>query len=264
MMRRSAWFGLSSLTIALTSATAQSTLIGTVSTDSAGKHPLVGVEVMMPSAHKSARTDSSGTYRIDGLAIGHYTVLVRALGYQPSVDSIAIDVADGTLHNVVLSALAQPLDTVRSKSRKVEYISPALRAFEERRRAGFGHFLSDSVLRQFENQSLSQLTRRLPGTMLIRSRNQTYLASTRKSIFTADGSLSAARGSGPPSRCFATVYFDGILIYDQKTSKTAPPNLDDYVVSELAGIEYYGGEAAPPPQFRQSGCGLLLLWTRER
>ena len=41
-----------------------------------------------------------------------------------------------------------------------------------------------------------------------------------------------------------------------------PPNLDDFSVSTLAGVEYYAGGAALPPQFKSSGCGTLLLWTR--
>ena len=43
-----------------------------------------------------------------------------------------------------------------------------------------------------------------------------------------------------------------------------PPNLADINIDQLAGIEFYGGEATSPLGFHQNGCGLLLLWTRER
>jgi hypothetical protein len=43
-----------------------------------------------------------------------------------------------------------------------------------------------------------------------------------------------------------------------------PPNLNDFSVKDLAGVEYYPGDATAPPQYHQSNCGLLLLWTREK
>jgi hypothetical protein len=74
-------------------------------------------------------------------------------------------------------------------------------------------------------------------------------------------------GTGTPrlTNCYATIYFDGVLRYDMGiTPGSPPPELGDFLVTELAGIEYYPGEATAPPGYRHSGCGLLLLWTRER
>src|ERR1043165_383923 len=77
----------------------QSTLIGTVSIDSAGKHPMAGIEVSIPALHLTSKTDSTGTYRLDGLALGKYTVVVRAVGYQPIIAEIQIEAPDATLQN---------------------------------------------------------------------------------------------------------------------------------------------------------------------
>jgi hypothetical protein len=66
---------------------------------------------------------------------------------------------------------------------------------------------------------------------------------------------------------------DGVMLFDlQATSRLQsaggqpppPPSMDDINVNELAGVEFYAGEATAPPGYRQSGCGLLMLWTREK
>ena len=45
-----------------------------------------------------------------------------------------------------------------------------------------------------------------------------------------------------------------------------PPNLRSMDVSTYAGVEFYQGGSTLPPQYNitDSGCGVLLLWTRER
>jgi len=233
-------------------AAAQSTLVGSVTSDSAHKHPLIGVEVSIPSLHKGARTDSTGTFRIDGLTIGSYAILVRAVGYQPTIDDVSIDVPDGNLRDFVLPPLAQPLDTVRTKSTRVDYISPALRGFEDRRKSGQGHYLSEAQLRTMDNQRVSDVISRFPGVSV--GRNAT------KSV-----AMSSRTGG------FCRVYLDGIEMKDMSARpvrgrggpQNVPPNLNDFSVDQLAGMEFYGGGATAPLGFGQGGC-LLLLWTRER
>jgi hypothetical protein len=64
------------------------------------------------------------------------------------------------------------------------------------------------------------------------------------------------------------VYLDGMRLYDaivaSRSRAMTPPNLNDFSVKDLAGVEYYPGDATAPPQYHQSNCGLLLLWTREK
>ncbi|HEY6218461.1 MAG TPA: carboxypeptidase regulatory-like domain-containing protein [Gemmatimonadaceae bacterium] len=235
-------------TILAASVGAQSTLVGTVSRDSAGRQPVVGIEVSIPSQHAVSRTDSTGTYRLDGLKIGTYTVVVRSVGYQPIIAEVAIEVPDATLQNFMVEPLAQPLDTVHSKDRKVDYISPKLRAFEERRREGFGHFLSEAQLRQMDSRQMSEVISRFPGLTVGRNQMKSVAISTRKN-------------------CSVAVYLDGIETKDPPTrpnQKPQPPNLNQFSIDLLAGIEFYAGEAAAPMGFGQNGCGMLLLWTRER
>lgn len=241
-------------------AVGQGLVAGTVTSDTAHKRPLVGVEVSIPAVHKSTRTDSTGFYHIDGLAIGRYTVSVRAVGRQPRIDTLTVTSDDAVLHDFVLTDLAYPLDTVVSASEKTGFVSPAMRGFDERRKLGFGHFYPQEVLRKNDNDKLTDFARRIPGAKLIRSGTHTYLASSRRS-----GQAAILNSNRP---CFATVYVDGVLIFDSKSTPRQlaalpPPDLQDFNVNDLGAIEFYGGEATAPPGFRQSGCGLLLIWSRE-
>lgn len=231
----------------------QSILVGVVTSDSAGKRPVANAEVSLSTPPRSVRADSSGSYRIDGLSRGHYVVTVRSIGYIARYDSVTIDSEDATLRNFVLTQRVEQLAPVVTKAAKVNYISPMLRGFEDRRAEGFGHFIPEATLRTKDNERLSDIiTAYAPGLTLVRKAQSSYAASTRK-------------GSVATKTCYATIYLDGVLLYDlSRTNVPLPPSMDDFNVNQLAGVEYYAGEATAPLGYRNSGCGLLLLWTREK
>ena len=255
---------------ALRTADAQrSILVGTVTFDSAGKHPVANAMVALsaPAPPRSVRTDSLGSYRIDGLSQGRVVVVVRAIGYVAVHDTVVIDSDDATLHNVVIPRQLVELGVVVSTATKIEYNSPMLRGFEDRRAEGFGHFIPEATLRTKDNERLSDIIRAYaPGLQLRQSNGQTYAISGRnsKTGVTAIGDH-RARGTAPAG-CYATIYLDGVMLFDLQLSDASvtPPSLADFNINQLAGVEYYGGEATAPPGYRNSGCGLLLLWTREK
>ena len=70
---------------------------------------------------------------------------------------------------------------------------------------------------------------------------------------------------GDKEMCWLTVYMDGVLTYSRKNGGP-PPNFKDIATNQFAGVEFYAGGASLPAQYNasDSGCGTLLLWTRER
>ena len=63
---------------------------------------------------------------------------------------------------------------------------------------------------------------------------------------------SVTRGAG----CRVNLYVDGAPWSD--------PDLDKLPVNAFAGVEYYVGASVPALYYRNSECGVLLLWTRDR
>ena len=69
------------------------------------------------------------------------------------------------------------------------------------------------------------------------------------------------------AQCPVTLYLDGVRIYDSaKDTLDQMPDLSRYNTRDYAAVEFYAGGASVPIRYNEtsSGCGVLLLWTRER
>jgi len=238
------------------------TLLGSVVRDTAD-NVLGGAEVSLPMQGRTTTTNYRGEFRIDGLAAGKYLVVVRHVGFAALRDTIELTAAKMMERVFMLTPQAAQLDSVVVNAAPRKYISPALRGFEERSKAGFGHFFSDSALRKNDERQLSSLLRQMPGGMVgMGNHGAAFFVSSRKLC------LGSSMGRCNPPNCYVTVYLDGAVIYSPAAIRPPPPapDMNRIPVRELAGVEFYPGTATVPPQFStpNDGCGTLLLWTRER
>ena len=67
--------------------------------------------------------------------------------------------------------------------------------------------------------------------------------------------------------CFATVYIDGVKVYDPVAMQGSQPyDFARKSPKDYAMVEFYPGSASTPAEFStwNSPRGTLLLWTRER
>jgi hypothetical protein len=57
-----------------------------------------------------------------------------------------------------------------------------------------------------------------------------------------------------------------MLLYDESGMGADPPDATRIPVSDLGGVDFYAISATAPVQYNKtgSGCGVLLIWTRER
>jgi hypothetical protein len=165
-------------------------------------------------------------------------------------------------------AQAATLDTVHTIAQQQRYLSPALRAFEDRRLSGNGgHFISDRVLRRNENSTLANVIRgRIPGVTF----SGPFLVSSRKQC---NGPAFAGACRAP--NCYVAIFVDGVLefrsqmaaeIRDQTQLRATIPDLAHLNVSDYAGVEFYADAASAPIGMHSDddGCGSLYLWTREK
>lgn len=224
--------------------------------------PVSGADVWIPTLDAHVSTDSSGQFHFDGLSAATLFVQVRRLGFPVLRDTVTVASGVVTTRDFAFSSAATQLDTNRTIASSLRRVSPSLQAFEARRaRMPAGDFLSDSTLRMHDGENLSSvIVGRLSGLALLPGhRGASYLASSR-----ARCSGNALRGCKP---CYTTVYIDGTLIYSAISDQNVdPPDATRLRVSEMAGIEWYPNGGSAPPEYNKtdSGCGVLLLWTRER
>lgn len=238
--------------------------------DSSGA-PLFGVEVQLLDAPLSARTDSSGRYRLASVVPGLHVVSARKLGFEPA--SLVVEVAasgiaraDFTMTAARVVSLA-PI-TVRSTS-SGGLTAPA--AFHERMSSGQGKFLTDSDLVRLHPRLLSDVIRRVAGL-----------------VVTPNGQVFSGRGvvtlNTDACRYGVPIFVDGVQVgggnvgdpeslTDDALSRkpdfinptsTSKSVLDQLKPASVAGIEIYSGPATAPASIAGavSSCGAILIWTK--
>jgi hypothetical protein len=229
--------------------------------DEQSGEPIEGVEVADILNGNKSLTSKTGTVSLFFLPDGGGVVRLRKVGYEVQTLTIPISPADTTPVTIVLSHAQRLSAVVVNDSAPNKYISPLLRGFEERRHGGLGHFITDSIFRRDESHTMADIiTSHMPGLMAVAgpggSKN---LVSSRKMC------------SGPALRqcrqsdCYVAVYVDGAKTYDAQMGRTMLPDFARMSPVEYAAAEFYQG-AEIPPQYNAtgSGCGVLLLWTREK
>jgi hypothetical protein len=248
-----------------------SVLSGTIARDSAGT-AVAGAEVLLPALKRSAMTNDAGAFRLEKLPAGRYEVIVRHIGFEPLIDTVQLDQGTQVDRRFLLIEKPAALEPTVTTAPERKYIAPALRDFEERRRQGFGHFITDEELRKDESRDMANIILgHMPGLTRFRVPNdgqgghgQTYIGTTRKC---GDGPAFLSCRSGG-SYCPVTLYVDGVVVFNSANNKSTAdiPDLMLFRGADYAGIEYYAGGASMPTKFNftSSGCGVLLLWSRER
>jgi hypothetical protein len=225
---------------------------------------VAGADVWLPLLDRHATTDSAGAFTVDGLPAGPLLVQVRSIGYSVLRDTITITAGQETAHAYALFSRATQLDTVHTVASGTQHLSPGLRGFEDRRSThGGGYFITDSTLRRFGDQPLSSIIMsRVAGVTMVPGRSgASYLVSARKPC------SGAVLTHCVSPNCYVTTYIDGVLAYSAGSASGAePPDIARINVNELAGVEFYSMTGTGPPEYNStgSGCGTLLLWTRER
>jgi hypothetical protein len=184
-------------------------------------------------------TGANGRFRILALPAGQYILVVRRLGYAPT--STALNVTGGdTLHlSFALEKIATALDTVVVAAKQTSWRAAE---FEERRKLGFGQFISQAD---------------------IEKRNALYVGDLVRTLLSVDvkeGRGSQIAYSHREGNCAFQVFLDGAPLPPPVNLKDLPRPRD------LAGIELYSGAATIPLQYKTNRgggfCGVILVWTK--
>ena len=206
--------------------------------------PLTDALVRLPNLGRAVRTDWIGEARIAGVKSGDTRIEVRKLGYAPA--DITLPVKGDSVGPVfMLERATSELDTVRVFG---QVVPRRLEEFETRRHMGIGRFLTDSVFEKERARSLPlAMSMHFPGIRVV----QDPVIPSHFSLMSTRSSTTLSRGAG---FCRVDVYLDGMRYLD---------DIDAIRPYEVAGVEFYTMETAPPQYRRGTGsCQVVLIWSK--
>ncbi|HEX2166440.1 MAG TPA: carboxypeptidase regulatory-like domain-containing protein, partial [Longimicrobiales bacterium] len=219
-------------------------IYGTVVDDTA-RGPVDGAEVDL--LHEGAAvagtvTDSLGRFTIAAPRAGTYGLVVRhAVFMTYQVDSVTLGTGESVTLQIRLGRQAVPLEPLVVTARRSRR---GLAGFDERRRAGFGHFIVREDITTRAAGQLTDVLRNVPGLSFRRLRR--------------GGVLTQMRG-GASGRCAPAMWVDGIQMQESEQS-----TLDQIFAPDMIeAVEVYSSHATAPAQYVSGTCGVILFWTRQ-
>lgn len=214
--------------------------------DTSSGQPISGA--MVSAGRVRAETNARGEAVLRALPAGAVTIEARRVGYvtarvqatveadgAPSMISVPLAVDPVVLRRLRVTAAALPR-------------SPLLRDFYIRKATwGSGHFLTREDFGRDGQTSLSSAMRRIPGVYVMTDPNGRTQLRFNKNVNEIVG-----------GDCVPIVFLDG-------NRYGSVQDLDhEFQALLIEGVEVYNG-ARVPPQFNggNSGCGVIVVWSRQ-
>lgn len=232
--------------------------------------PIDSVEVRDMLTGNFAYTTATGTLSLFFVDTAGSLLRIRKFGYTPV--TMFVGNAPGLPPvTLTLEPAAQRLPAVVTRDSARKYLSPALNAFEERRKTGMGYFLSEAELRKEDNRPLANILRSHMGTLAV----QDIIVGGQRVTIAA-----SRRSNG--GNCPVDVYLDGVSLGSNAQNggtlailgkrggggtalQQGYVDLTQFQATDFAAIEFHNvGDMPAEFAHTGSGCGALYFWTRER
>ncbi len=215
--------------------------------------PIVGARVTLVGWESAARTDSSGRFLFAQVPGGSTTLDVRAPGIEPVRMPVSLRTGAQARNEVTIVATpaAQTLAPVTVVDRRSEVLIRS--GFEQRRQVGMGRFVDEAMLSKMPMISTTSVLAQYPGMITRQGARGTRL-------FMRDQTGRV---------CSPTVWVDGAQ-YRAGAEHEGEGAVDIDLLADptrIAGIEIYRRMNQAPLQFAgttQSGCGVIVIWRKER
>ena len=264
-----------SLLAASSTLQAQTLIRGTVRADST-LTAIHGAFVMLMgvdgSAVASAVSGSDGGFLLHAEP-GRFLLHVRRVGYSPTVTPEFELPAAGTgvELTVLLPQDALVLDTVAVEGEAEPFAPGPLRGFYERKRRGWGLFLTREEIEAKNPGQATDIFRNMAGVRVVsKGGRQWSIRMVRAGASLGALMARACTGSGCPDprdvevepgkqKCDVNVYIDGALL------RAGPGTINQMVfASDVEAVEVYRGPAETPADFLSSNsrCGVIVIWTK--
>ena len=201
--------------------------------------PLAGVKLRVWGTNATATTASDGSFTLARLPAGSETLEARYVSYAPT--HMSVDLASDETRTVAmtLSDHTNVLEPITVYGKQSAFARD-LTGFYQRRREGWGRFMTRAQIEQRTAIQFTDLVNAMPGIRVVPTGGTGYsiVSSTNQA-------------------CRPDIYLDGTRMHD-------PDNVNDFIMpNNVYGIEVYGTTMETPPEFRQGhgGCGSVVVWT---
>ena len=202
---------------------------------------VLSARVSIKGVTATATTDSTGGYRMVGVAPGVAVLEVRRLGYRPASQPVTVVSGSEIEVNVALAPVPEQLAPVEVRRRAAAYDS-RLAGFNERKSKHVGYFVTREKLDRMSSARFVDALRDMPGV----------------SLRTLRGGVATISLRG--SRCAPVFYMDGF------PARAGVMDLDMIDLSGVEGIEVYAGMSSIPSEFMSVAggetCGVIAVWSR--
>jgi hypothetical protein len=226
--------------------------------------PIDGARVLDLRTGWSALTTSTGTLSLFFVDTAGTLIRIAKLGYEPQSFFVANAVTDTAGITVLLKTTGQSLPAVVTNAKAAPTPMGKLAGFEERRRAGLGHFLTEDILMKNENRRLSEIFGLVGGAKVVQgSTNAAWIASNHgPPLHPFQLSEFDRRRGAKQGVCYAAVVLDGVFVFSANPGETLW-DINSLQPGSIAGIEVYSS-ATTPSQYggTRTACGLVMIWTK--
>jgi hypothetical protein len=201
--------------------------------------PISSAQVKVIGTSHLALSSDSGEFRLAGLPGGTQGIEVLALGYYPR--RLRVEVGDANAPMMIpLERTAVVLDSVRVVAERVHGSPLQYREFDERRKNGMGHYITEQEIDHARPFQTTDLFHAVPGYAV------------NPAVSPSDEIILSTHGTdGRP--CAMQVFIDG--------SEAQPSDANGVPPSSIHGIEVYQ-VAEAPIKYHVRGCGIVLIWTK--
>lgn len=225
-------------------------LVGSVRTGDDSR--LAGARVQLlsddPARQRVLLTGDDGAFRFDRVRVGTALLQVRRLGFRPETLAVEVPQVAGGAIVVALEQVAQPMRPllVREERRDGPFA-----AFNHRRTAGFGRFITRADVEKRRPMRTTDLLRTVPGLTIERGPGGEAIARFRNA------------GYGMrQTPCQPTYWLDGMPLAGGTF------DVDALAPDAIEGVELYSGAATVPPALRAGSqatgaCGVIAIWMRQ-
>ena len=187
----------------------------------------------------SGQSDGRGRFRTESIPLGAYRLDVEMLPFTSLAHPIVFSEEGIVDLRVEMVRVDYELEAVVVSARRQTVLERS--GFLERQERGIGHFVTRDDIEASAALRVSDLFRRIPGARVVRG--------SRGGIESARVLL---RGG-----CTPRVVIDGMML-------TGPVVIDDLVATtQVEAVEVYHGSNVPVRYAGRSGCGVVMVWTRD-